>query len=398
MSELRGLTGARGVAAWWVVLYHLRLHVAAPGWAEAAMARGYLAVDFFFLLSGFVIWLVHAEQVAAQGWRAVPGFWWRRVARIWPLHLLMLGVAVVLAVALQATGRGDPARFGWSALPAHLLLLQIWTATPTVWNTPAWSISAELAAYLLFPLLAMAIDWRRWRSTGVLLAGASLFAAVAAAMHVGGLTSLAQAIPRWGAVRCVAEFTAGTGVAALWLRWRDRPAMPAMSAIVLFVSAIAAWCSGVAGEPFAVLLAFAALLLALALYANHKLNPLAGRAAHWLGEMSFATYLAHSLLWKLFTLVAVQYEPVPGPLVALYLLLVLLASALLHARVERPAQRWLHAHGPERSTARRIPHPWTRSFGATTAGPASPASRFAANGRTSPPTAPASPIAPRSTG
>ncbi len=362
------------------------------------MARGYLAVDFFFLLSGFVIWLVHAERMAAAGWRTVPGFWWRRVARIWPLHLAMLGVAVVLAVALQATGRGDPARFGWSALPAHLLLLQIWTATSTAWNTPAWSISAELAAYLLFPLLAPAARWRRVPSVVVVFAGVAVLTAFAVELRGHGLTSLAQAIPVWGVFRCWAEFVAGAGVAILWRRWRDQPAIPALSASAMFAGAMAAWASGTAGEPFAVPLAFAALLLTLALYANHRLNPLGRRVAHWLGEISFATYLSHSLLWKLFTLVAVRHEPVPAPLVALYLLLVLLASAILYARVERPAQAWLLARGPERSTARRIPYPWTRSSGATTAGPASPASRCAANGPISPPTVPASPTATRSTG
>ncbi|MFA6608003.1 MAG: acyltransferase, partial [Sphingomonas sp.] len=62
--ELRALTGARGIAAWLVVLYHIRLSVAGlPQGVVAVLAKGYLAVDFFFLLSGFVIWLSWGERL-----------------------------------------------------------------------------------------------------------------------------------------------------------------------------------------------------------------------------------------------------------------------------------------------------------------------------------------------
>ncbi|MGK3919428.1 OpgC domain-containing protein, partial [Enterococcus faecium] len=73
------------------------------------LAKGYLAVDFFFLLSGFVIWLAWGPRLYAQGMRAVPGFWRKRVARIWPLHALMLAFAAMLALLLVASGRHDPA-------------------------------------------------------------------------------------------------------------------------------------------------------------------------------------------------------------------------------------------------------------------------------------------------
>jgi peptidoglycan/LPS O-acetylase OafA/YrhL len=83
--ELRTLTSLRGIAAWFVVLYHIRLSIAglAPG-AVAFFAKGYLAVDFFFLLSGFVIWLSWGDRLRKERWRAVPGFLHKRLARIWP--------------------------------------------------------------------------------------------------------------------------------------------------------------------------------------------------------------------------------------------------------------------------------------------------------------------------
>src|SRR3546814_12632267 len=88
--ELRALTSVRGLAAWMVVLYHIRLSIAGlpEAWVDV-FAKGYLAVDFFFLLSGFVIWLTYGERLRERD-ASVVAFWQRRIARIYPLHLFML--------------------------------------------------------------------------------------------------------------------------------------------------------------------------------------------------------------------------------------------------------------------------------------------------------------------
>ena len=92
--ELRALTSMRGIAAWFVVLYHIRLSVAGlPDAVVAVLAKGYLAVDFFFLLSGFVIWLAWHDRLRTGGLSRVPAFLLKRIARIWPLHLFLLGAA-----------------------------------------------------------------------------------------------------------------------------------------------------------------------------------------------------------------------------------------------------------------------------------------------------------------
>ena len=129
-AELRALTSVRGIAAWFVVLYHIRFSVAGlPPGVVTMFGKGYLAVDFFFLLSGFVIWLTWGERIRAGGWQAVPRFLQKRVARIWPLHLFMLGCAVGLALLLVATGRQNPHDYPFTQLPLHVLLLQNWGFT-----------------------------------------------------------------------------------------------------------------------------------------------------------------------------------------------------------------------------------------------------------------------------
>ena len=328
MTELRPLTGARGIAAWAVVLYHIRLSVAGlPAPVVAVFAKGYLAVDFFFLLSGFVIWLAWHDRLRAPG--AVWRFWRKRVARIWPLHLAMLAVAVVLALVLQARGQGDPS-FPFAELPLHLALVQMWGTTHALhWNDPAWSISAEVAAYALFPLLARATDWRRWPTPALLAVAAAALSAIYLAIPV---PMLGADIARFAVLRCLCEFTCGTIVAALYLRGGG-VAVP----LIVGLALLAATLAGVA-ETLTIPAAFAALLLALA---RAPRGPLGLAPFHWLGEVSYATYLSHFLLWKAIKL-ALPTATAPPAVIACYLLTVLAASHLLYRWLELPAQAWLN--------------------------------------------------------
>ncbi len=347
MTELRALTSARGIAAWIVVFYHIRGSIAGlPDAVGAVLAKGYLAVDFFFLLSGFVIWLTWHDRLRDSGIAGIPHFLQKRIARIWPLHLAMLGATAALAIVLAATGRPDPA-YPFAELPVHILLVQNWGFTDTLrWNDPAWSISCELAAYLLFPLLALAIDWRR-------LPAAILFAIAAALLltlhHVmADQPNLGADIAHHGLVRCLTEFATGTIVAALWLRMRNQSSLPAILAAALLLSC---WYVG-AAETLVVPAAFAFALLALA---TGRHTWLESRTIHWLGEISYATYLSHFLLWKLFKLVAIRdAAAVSLPMIVLYLTIVLITSAGLYHLLERPAQRRINAW-PVRPALPQVP-------------------------------------------
>ena len=335
-AELTALTSVRGIAAWAVVAYHVRSAPAGlPPSVEAWLAKGYLAVDFFFLLSGFVIWLAWHERLR-EG-RDIATFLQRRVARIWPLHVVMLGFGVALATVLTLTGRADPATFPPAELPLHLLLAQNWGFTAELtWNDPAWSISCELAAYVLFPLLVLAIDWRRVPSWAILLAIAALFGLLHAIFASAGALALGDQITLLGVIRCIMEFAAGGAVAALWQRSRPMLAFPCM------LIAVALLASG-GPETLVVPPAFAALLLALALTSGLRGNPLSAGPLHALGEASYATYLSHYLLWIAFKLAFVDDpQAVSWPLMTGYAALVLAASFALYPWVERPAQGWIN--------------------------------------------------------
>ncbi|HVI99773.1 MAG TPA: acyltransferase [Sphingomonas sp.] len=352
--ELRALTSVRGLAAWMVVLYHIRLSIAGQpqAWVDV-FAKGYLAVDFFFLLSGFVIWMTYGERLRDGGTSAL-AFWRRRIARIYPLHLFMLACAALLALALATTGRHDPAEFPFAALPLHLLLMQDWGLVDALaWNDPAWSISAEFAAYLLFPLLARAIDWRRVPTPALIAAIAAFLAILAGVMARADAPGLGWEISTFGVLRCLTEFSAGTALCALWLRWAERPRWPAIGCAAVAFMLLGGWAAGWLPELATVPAGFAALLLFLALTAGHRFNPLEWGPLHQLGEISYATYLSHFLLFVVFKLLMVSdADAIPPVLIALYLLLVLAASVALYHLVERPAQRWINAFpGTKRSTA-----------------------------------------------
>ncbi|WP_066797420.1 acyltransferase family protein [Sphingomonas soli] len=336
--ELKALTSVRGIAAWMVVLFHIRDSIPGlPDMAKAVFGHGYLAVDFFFLLSGFVIWNSYAARIRSGGAAALPEFFKRRIARIWPLHIFMLGVGAALALALHAAGR-DTQAFPLAELPLHILLLQNWGFTQHLsWNDPAWSISCELGAYLLFPLLALAIDWRRVPTLAILAIIAALLSVLHSIFAFRGATQLGQEITQLGLIRCVLQFACGTAIGALWLRWRERWHMPAAISAALALLLAAAAITGLLPETFAAPAAFAAALLALALTRG---SPLEAGPLHYLGEISYATYLAHYLLWFAFKLAFVEdTHSVPLPLIALYLSLVLASSSALYHLVERPAQR-----------------------------------------------------------
>jgi peptidoglycan/LPS O-acetylase OafA/YrhL len=354
--HLDALTGIRGIAAWGVVLYHIRLSLTGllPPPVIALLAKGYLAVDLFFILSGFVIWYNYAAKIAAGGWAETRLFLWRRFARVWPLHAAILAAFAGFALLLMATGR-DAAGYPFAELPLHLALVQNWGLTSDLsWNHPAWSISTEFAAYLLFPVLVLATRWERIASWALVLLAAMLALGLHALFAFKGYNGLGSDIPGLGLWRCLIGFALGCVLCQVWLRWRGVPqagllATGACAALVAIGLGLAlpetAWIPA----------AFFTGLLALALGAGAGL--LGGKVLTYLGEISYSTYLSHFLLFILFKLAFVDasLQLGWGGLIG-FLALVLATSAALYHGLEKPAQSWLNRH-PPRWAERAIAQP-----------------------------------------
>ncbi|TQL45001.1 peptidoglycan/LPS O-acetylase OafA/YrhL [Homoserinimonas aerilata] len=153
------LTGIRALAAFWVFTRHFRTELldAFPGMHLLAplMNVGYLGVDLFFILSGFILTVTHLDSMNERyDWRESLGFLWLRIGRVWPLtaFVLMLFGSYFL---FQAWSTGNPAFLAQLDVPRlvqHLTLVHAWYPHVLDWNGLDWSISAEWMAYLTFGL------------------------------------------------------------------------------------------------------------------------------------------------------------------------------------------------------------------------------------------------------
>ena len=342
--HLDALTGLRGIAAWLVVLYHVRLSLVRllPADVIAVLGHGYLAVDLFFMLSGFVIWYNYADRLRVGGWSATRQFLWRRFARVWPLHAVVLGAFVGFAMLLVLSGRSTDG-YPSAELPLHVLLIQNWGFTDTLaWNHPAWSISTEFAAYLLFPVLVTTWRWNASASIAVAGGVGALAALLYAAFAAHGHDRLGDDIAGLGLIRCLIEFAMGCLMCVLRTRWGGKRGA-ARNATLLCLAVVAAGSGLKLPETAVVPAAFWSALLALSLDRGPIARALASAVPRYLGEISYSTYLAHFGLFIAYKMAFVDTGlQLTWPTFAGFAVLVLAVSIGLYHGVEKPAQRWLN--------------------------------------------------------
>jgi peptidoglycan/LPS O-acetylase OafA/YrhL len=341
-AHIRPLTSLRFFAAFWVVLFHYwpKLAVAAePG----LVSKGYLGVELFFILSGFI--LCHVYRTPVETGRFKYGaFLWARLARVYPLHLATLAGLGLLAGVASAAGMAiDGNILSWAALPANLLLVHAWGFAPVAgWNHPSWSISAEWFAYLSFPLFAWAALRLKARPV-VAVAGAMAFLVGLYAVFeaIAGFP-LTQATIHWGALRIVPCFALGCALHAFWKARpaRNRPAALAVAGVSLvFVLGLGAF-----GAPDALIVCgLAIVILAFARLAQVGSNLLGQAPFVYLGEISYSVYMV-CVPWKIIfvnsaaRVLQLNDERLPVGVWIVFLLSVIpLASASYHL-IEKPAR------------------------------------------------------------
>lgn len=120
---------------------------------------GFLGVDLFFILSGTVMYHVHSTDFPHYRIRSHLAFLKLRFARVYPLHAFCLVAFAIRVCSLpEFTAPYRPGTFSLSNFTATLLLVNNWGFLPTtMWNGPAWSLSAEGLGYLAFPFITVAI-------------------------------------------------------------------------------------------------------------------------------------------------------------------------------------------------------------------------------------------------
>jgi peptidoglycan/LPS O-acetylase OafA/YrhL len=152
--RLHALTTLRFFAALHVVLFHMRVIGILPGgpwWYQNYASIGYVGVNFFFVLSGFIlVYTYEGPNLSAKS------FWWARFARVYPAYLLSLVLAAPFF--FFALRHLDLPFYAWSKLHPvwasglTLGLLQSWVPQAALtWNSVCWSLSVEAFFYFVFP-------------------------------------------------------------------------------------------------------------------------------------------------------------------------------------------------------------------------------------------------------
>jgi peptidoglycan/LPS O-acetylase OafA/YrhL len=354
-QELKPLTSLRFIAAFWVLLYHFKDHLGLGMGQFGLVADGYLGVDLFFTLSGFI--LAHVYLTSLEGGRfGYGGFLKNRIARVYPMHLAALGAMLVLfaGAAMLGVGESNPDAFRLSDLPAHLLMIHAWGTTPSVgWNFPSWSISAEWLAYLLFPLVAgLVLKAQRWSGAFALGALALCVASFWA------LSNLHQVLP-WvgrdfsqmtaqiGALRILPSFLLGV---ALYAFGREHAAPKSWAWPIVAVSAgwvvavtTLGWWEGLTW------FGLAGLLYGLAETSRHGIDaPMSGRVFVFLGAASYALYMIHlpiDIVWfhaleKFGVTETSDLALRVGAMVGVFVVCIA-ASAAAYLVIEEPARKWV---------------------------------------------------------
>jgi peptidoglycan/LPS O-acetylase OafA/YrhL len=356
--RLEGLTTLRFLGALHVILFHLKVEgilTGGPWWYQNFAGIGYIGVNFFFVLSGFILVYTYAASDLDPG-----RFWRARFARVYPAYFLSLAVTAPFFVfALRHLSLPF---FAWSeghltlAALSTLLLLQAWIPQGALtWNPVCWSLSVEAFFYSLFPFLL-----RRTRtfSSRKLVFGIAAFSLMSLGIslayvlfHPDGVnminssevTLLWKNVLSFNPLVRLPEFVVGMLTGLLFLRRKSSQRLGSIcilsgSAVIVLISALAARIPSPLISAGFLSPVFAAIIFGVAQEPQWTrfltLTPLV-----LLGEASYSLYLLHSfVMTKAFD--AMSYLPF-AIRVALCVGAAIGASLASYEFIEQPARRFL---------------------------------------------------------
>jgi peptidoglycan/LPS O-acetylase OafA/YrhL len=375
-AEIRALSGARALPPLILVLFH---YCEAHGyrgakWFDLPVGKGYLWVEFFFMLSGFVLTYVYGARWR-EFWRGRPylEFLAARLARLYPLHLTMLFVILFMVVTLRAIAAhgGYVSIYDepyhpintWPTFIANLFLVQGWNMFPYLsWNGASWFVSVEFLLCLMFPLYLLI-------ARGGISAAMLLIAGGAGGLALLALTSKHGLDLTFhnGIFRGMAAFAIGVGLAILHGRVKTRGGreLPGFAhslaqLTVLAVLLYAIYRTGWAHRPEDIytVLPMAPLIFVLSFDRGILAAALHTALPRKLGEWSYAIYIGQTALLQLLRHAQLHLYPAPASIVfgrpwaawepvwhwlepALLVGAAVLWGYLLYTMVERPAGAFL---------------------------------------------------------
>lgn len=344
-TEIRSLTGLRGVAALTVALAHFRISL--PYDLQTFVMWHNAAVDLFFILSGFTLCYVYRPDA-----KILPTgrYFVARVARIYPLYLLSILAVWVVYTNIVAGIEGYSGERLWRDVVAQILGVNAWPilGDGVHWNSPAWSVSVELFCYVaIFPLLfRVPIIRNSWLDAigCAVLMSASYFAFVG--FFDERLLDIVAHEPKSyfsylvNPARGVLGFLAGWLLYGAFVQQNLLWRFCGKSADAVFLVFFA----GLAGNYFdmwdmqAILIVMPFMVLGTAGEQGVVNRLLSTKVFHFLGEISYSIYLTHIILYCWFLL---NVGPPEDWSVNTYLALItslFVISSLSFYGLERPAR------------------------------------------------------------
>lgn len=343
-SRLRTLDALRGVAALTVLAHHVEREFS----LNFGFAYGYLAVDLFFLISGFVV--AGAYEARMDAGLDLGAFLLLRLKRLYPM--ILAGAALGL---VAAASRGDSAQTLLVGGVSALTLIPLSWSADVLFpiNIPEWSLFYELIANLLHRILKPVLTL--WGL--VLCVGLSVLGLAVAGWKLHALANGWSPGTVWGGFPRV-FFSYALGVLLYRLHAAGRlggPAPPAVVPVMIFLGIVVM--EGVAGRRVAAsaywLAAVAAAFPIVLVLAIRTRPPLGlDRIAGALGDLSYPLYAVHVPLLVLADPLVLPLHGVQRIIAAaLVALVVVLTAVVLNAAYDAPVRRWLAGAGRHTAAA-----------------------------------------------
>lgn len=364
-KDLPSLTGLRFIAALWVLGFHTLPRTGLPRPVAAFWNAGWAGVSLFFVLSGFILMHVYGGAAAAPQPFRTRDFLVARLARVYPAYLAALLFAVPEFARSLHLNPGAPsgATLAGVCLSA-VTMTQAWIpGWGCWWNCPGWSLSVEAFFYLTFPLLAPVIGRLRRPTTATLGLGVWLLAlavVISLSRSDGPERVFRFGLTAWTPLLRLPEFIVGMCAAHALRRPDGMPRVSmwtgGMAAGVIFAASMlpaSPWRGGLLWPgltlPFAIVIG--------ALSSPRSRSPLAWPWLQRLGNASYSLYLFHAVghgyLLAVINRTIGRGHDAAWLTFAVYLVLALWSSVLMHDLVEVPARLairdWTRRKGPSAS-------------------------------------------------
>ena len=298
--EIKSLTGLRGIAALYVATYHFfePFDKGLQFYVLNFIRHGYISVDMFFILSGFVITLSSKKlfDISTNSSNYLL-FIKRRIARIYPIYLIV----TIIAFALLFKFKGIEIFF------MNIFLLQIFTPLDYIIES-SWSLSVEWLAYLIFPFLLSIVyryPQKKWTIICVFTSFCILlFISLNNSNFLNGFRALPELngpLDRFMGIsailRCFSEYIFGIAIFKIYEKYKHNYSK--------YFNYIAIICSlsliillSLPNTDLLIVFLFGILILSLSTDQGIVANFFSSPILYFLGEISYSLYLIHPVLLR----------------------------------------------------------------------------------------------------